>query len=90
MALVELQLSKKESQSTIKDFLSHRRPLIEEVKDLPAEDEQDLCILPCEEFEVEFAARFFHRKHPCRGYFGSESSIIRKRFFSSVPFYCHQ
>lgn len=32
------QIVKKESQSTIKDFLSHKRSLIEEVKDLPTED----------------------------------------------------
>lgn len=84
------QIVKKESQSIINDFLSHRRSLNEEIKDLPAEAKQDLCILHCEVFEVEFAACFVHRKHPCRGYFASQSPIIRKSFFSSVLFYCHQ
>lgn len=55
MALLELKLSKRK----VRDFLSHRKSLTEEVKDLPVEDKKDLRILHCEEFEVEFTACFF-------------------------------
>lgn len=58
------KIAKKESESTIRDFflLLHRRSLIEEAKDLLAEEKWDLCILHCGEFAVEFAAFFFLEK----------------------------
>lgn len=41
----------------------------------------DLCILHCEEFEVEFAPWFSSLKYPCKGHFSSQRPIIRKASF---------
>lgn len=86
MALLELKLSKRK----VRDFLSHRKSLTEEVKDLPVEDKKDLRILHCEEFEVEFTACFFLIENILlKAILHLRVQSLEKASFHLFLFYCH-